>query len=850
VPDLKGMKVNASHSIAKAVFETLEGRTYMSGSIGLQDGVLTVKADPNTASRVQVEFAADHTYVQAYATETMQTFRFDQIKSLHLVGSNQNDMIYVDPRLGLPAQIEGLAGNDVIKGGTGLDTIDGGDGNDLIYGHGAISTGSGDDTVWSSDQGDTIYGGSGNDLLIGGSGTNVIYGGSGRSTLIAGQGSNTLIAGTGDQVLYGANGNDTLVGGTGHDTLHGGAGHNLLIVNSTHTIVHAMASDVVQRPKHAPPAREATPVVQAAPPKVHARSTTSATPAPVASPAPSGNVQSPQGTPVTTTAPAPKGSAPQAIINQMENTVIVGEGVNVNGLNSVLHNGTQLTAKYQWNFGDPTGRFNDLTGWNAGHVYDNPGIYKITLKVTDSTGQISTATSQVTLQADTRRVIYVDTHGSDNNTGASPDQAVQSVTHAFLIAGSNMKIEFRRGETFNVDQTVYINGNDQYVGAYGNGVAPVINRGKGDGTVTFFLSSQSHNTTIQDLTFDTPNAVTSGAAPKIGSQTIWAWGTNIVIRGNTFLNTDDAINASMRPTGVIVMDNSAPLITGLRGYFCWVDGTDWTILGNNVANSTREHDIRSSSMATDRVLIAYNVLSNPTRSDDPGEVTKCTINIREGRDLYITGNTLNDGTVGFGPGPWTPASDEVANVVVQGNLIHNGQLYLAGAVHHALVQNNVLDDTGQSQIHILPNEPDYPTRHMLDVTIDHNTGINNTSSGQFLEVSAEDLPGVLTVTNNLYIAPHLNFNAIANVAVLVTAPDLNDFKLISGNIWPTSNAPSGAVNFVNASWYAAGGQTPAQWDAHGNVQGDQFQNVAMPPSVYQTSLNGVIAGSAGLDLAA
>jgi hypothetical protein len=109
---------------------------------------------------------------------------------------------------------------------------------------------------------------------------------------------------------------------------------------------------------------------------------------------------------------------------------------------------------------------------------------------------------------------------------------------------------------------------------------------------------------------------------------------------------------------------------------------------------------------------------------------------------------------------------------------------------------------------------------------------------------------VLTVTNNLYIAPHLNFNAIANVAVLVTAPDLNDFKLISGNIWPTSNAPSGAVNFVNASWYAAGGQTPAQWDVHGNVQGDQFQNVAMPPSVYQTSLNGVIAGSAGLDLAA
>jgi hypothetical protein len=539
----------------------------------------------------------------------------------------------------------------------------------------------------------------------------------------------------------------------------------------------------------------------------------------------------------------------QAVISQMQNTAIVGEGISVNGLNSVLHAGTQLTATYQWNFGDPSGRFNQLTGWNAGHVYDNPGTYTITLRVTDAAGQISTATSQVYIQADNRPMIYVDTNGSDSNGGASPDQAVQSVVRAFQIAGSYSKIEFHRGETFDLNQTVYINGNDQYVGAYGDGTSPVINRGPGDGSVTFFLNSQSVNTTIQDLTFDTPNAVTSGPAPKIGSQTIWAWGTNVVVRNNTFLNTDDAINASMRPTGVIIMDNSAPLITGIRGYFCWVDGTDWTIVGNNVANSTREHDIRSSSMGTDRVLIADNTLSNPTRADDPDEVSKCTINIREGRDIYITGNTLNQGTVGFGPGPWTPDSDEVANLVIQGNFIHDSQLYLAGAVHHALVQNNVLDDTGQSQIHILPNDPDYADRHMLDVTIDHNTGINSGTSGQFLEISAEDLPGVLTLTNNLYVAPNLDFSGIANAAVLVTAPDLNDFNIISGNIWPASNAPSGAVNFVNGSWYANGGQTPAQWNANSNVQNDQFQDVALPAGVYQTSLNGVTAGSSGLAVA-
>jgi len=118
------------------------------------------------------------------------------------------------------------------------------------------------------------------------------------------------------------------------------------------------------------------------------------------------------------------------------------------------------------------------------------------------------------------------------------------------------------------------------------------------------------------------------------------------VRDNTFLNIDDAVNGSIKPTGVIVQDNTAPLLTGLRGYFTWVDGTDWTIIGNTVANSTREHVIRSNSMDTDRVLIEDNNLAKAWRPDDPGEVTKCTINFRSGHDIYIADNTLSGGTIG------------------------------------------------------------------------------------------------------------------------------------------------------------------------------------------------------------
>ena len=33
--------------------------------------------------------------------------------------------------------------------------------------------------------------------------------------------------------------------------------------------------------------------------------------------------------------------------------------------------------RYHWNFGDPAGRWNSLTGFNAAHVYDKPGSYTV-----------------------------------------------------------------------------------------------------------------------------------------------------------------------------------------------------------------------------------------------------------------------------------------------------------------------------------------------------------------------------------------------------------------------------------------------------------------------------------------
>src|SRR5205823_4129931 len=172
--------------------------------------------------------------------------------------------------------------------------------------------------------------------------------------------------------------------------------------------------------------------------------------------------------------------------------------------------------------------------------------------------------------------------------------------------------------------------------------------------------------------------------------------------------------------------------------------TDQVIVGNTVANSTREHDLRSTDNTTERILIYGNNLTNANRQNvDPADYPKTTINIRSGHYIYIADNQLNGCVAAFGPGPWTPAYWSAEWIVMDGNRMHNAQIYLAGNVHHAVVRNNWLDEEGTWQIGLRPLDPDYPTRMMSDVSIVNNTGVSNATTGNFLQVLGGSPRGII-----------------------------------------------------------------------------------------------------------
>ncbi|WP_412744213.1 calcium-binding protein [Krasilnikovia sp. MM14-A1004] len=122
-------------------------------------------------------------------------------------GSGGDDAVaYVGRDKAVTADADGVTGDDGAKNehdtiGTDVEEIDGGAGNDLLKGTGRR---------------DVLYGGRGNDTLLGGGGNDFLFGQAGKDHLEGGAGNDLL---SGDDNYYGGPATDVLLGGSGQDTV-------------------------------------------------------------------------------------------------------------------------------------------------------------------------------------------------------------------------------------------------------------------------------------------------------------------------------------------------------------------------------------------------------------------------------------------------------------------------------------------------------------------------------------------------------------------------------------------------------------------------------------------------------
>jgi hypothetical protein len=498
--------------------------------------------------------------------------------------------------------------------------------------------------------------------------------------------------------------------------------------------------------------------------------------------------------------------------------------IHLHGLRSTLDAGHQLTARYEWSFGDAGSEGNELVGWNSAHTYDTPGDYIVRLRITDETGVRATESLRVHVHPAARTVIHVSPDGSDLNPGTMV-APIRTVARAQQLLGDNVAIRFRRGATYSVADTLVINSSNVLIGAYGPGELPVL-RGQNGVTTAGIISvfGNAENVVIERIRFDTSlrpptNANIRGIRPS---------GRNITIRRCDFGDVSYAINSEFAVHGLMVSDNSAGL---LGAYFVWGVGSDHVYLRNHVRGSIQEHNIRLGGV--NRALVAGNDLTN---------TIKTTIWAMLGQDVYIAGNTLRRGRMIIGPDYLSGApSDRMRRCVAEGNLfLQEGVIVYAGAERIAL-RNNIIDFDGGEAFSVWGwHEP--MQRAARDVSILHNTAVNRSwFNGAFLRLGADARR--ISAENNLYCAPHLNGTGAG------TNVHSNDHNLQShyfhGNLWAWP-AQGDSCHLLST-----GGVPNWRWDAFNQTDLEQYRAFAdtdldewyQPqfPAIFTTHPPGVLA---------
>jgi hypothetical protein len=824
------------------VLETLEDRRMMSASptVGValnSKGVLAVNGSPTANTMVQINPWDNRTELQVNLNNNNVTYYpVSKIKQFAITVGDGSAYIYIDPGIDIPARIQAGNGNDQIRGGAGNDTIIAGNGNDIVYGKGGnneIQTGSGRDSLQGDRGNDTLIAGNGNDSIVSGGGTDSISGGNGNNTILAGWGHDYVAVGSGK---------DTIIGGTGNKIVYDAPNAGVGTLKTTPT-----SGSTTKTTGSSSTGTTKTTTTTTTGTGSSGGTTTTAPKKPTTPTAPT--------TPVTVTNPTtpvitlPKvgdsnAQAPVAVINTLAGPRVTSMAVNVDATQSTVGTGDFVTTNYAWNFGDAGTEYNQITGFNAGHVYDTPGTYTISLTVTNQAGLVSTTTQKVTITASTRTQIFVDSlNGSDANSGAA-GAPLQSLAAAFAKLGDNTEILLKTGETFNVNATLNSAFTNVLIGTYGTGASPIVMRSLGNGLGTIDTYGNTNGLTIQGITFNTPFAVANTAvATKIGIGGIYLGGQNIAVRDCTFLNIDDAINENGLPTGVVIQDNSAPLVTGIRSYFVWGQGAEDTIVGNFVANSTREHVTRLHAVA--EVNMQNNNFTNLSRqSVDSLDTSKGCIELQTGTFDWIVNNTVTDGDIRTGPlGLWgEAASTNNTNCVIEDNNLTDTFIFVQSGTHHAMIANNVINDVGGEAITI--NGIDDQGRESMDITIMNNTATNSATSGNFITVYG--VVNGIAMNNNLWVAPNIEVGSYGTAPVYVPGNNMSDFTQISNNIWPMpaklTGYVDGGINYIGTSPLGNGYLTAAQWDAQSNVGNDVFANMTLKGS-YQVTYDGLVAGA-------
>lgn len=462
---------------------------------------------------------------------------------------------------------------------------------------------------------------------------------------------------------------------------------------------------------------------------------------------------------------------------------------------------------YAWDFDDAaSGRWstsgrprNEATGFVAGHVFERPGRYTVTLRVEQPDGTAHLYRETVTVAdpaADGWTAYYVASSGADANDGRSEAAPFRTVERALQAVGPRTRVLFRRGDTFEVGATLAFTADGPaLIGAYGEGPKPVWR----------FASAARRGLQIgrrlanADLRFVDLELVGPGgdsaclfaeavrmSDPLFLRLAVRNWGRGLVLS-----STHEDF------TGTAVVDCAFAQMSQAWGLY--LGGSHAMILGNTISNPGGSHTVRIWYVCG--LVMSHNVLRDGGVHTLKLHSETYTGDGSVSRDIVISHNDFG------AAGPWTVAigpenaeSDERVERVWYESNIHRAdadtEVSLSVWARDVMVVNNFFIGDGGSRsytgVQVSRRGLEPPPR---DVTILHNTFYRGDRGGGFTGVRIGDEAERTTVRNNLASAPGVGRAALISGAgtglveshnllaesVGFRAPDTADFSLVAGS---------------------------------------------------------------------
>ena len=285
-----------------------------------------------------------------------------------------------------------------------------------------------------------------------------------------------------------------------------------------------------------------------------------------------------------------------------------------------------LPGGANWTNGSTKGSRNLATGPVAGHVFETPGTYTVTLSAFDGTNT-ATATTTITVTAisgantfcvSSNSVPVAGVGGCPAGATGAQQPDWPTLVNTYVTAGKAVLL--KRGDTFNASVSPNgIRNTGGLIGAYGTGVLPVITSSVASIGLIGFATLGS-DWRVMDLNFvqTTPN----NTSVAIGSDNT-APRQITVLRVTTtgFSHAVSLVLLTIPPDQIAIVDSNfsvgSTILASSYGLFCG-DCTKVMVLGNHVnigSAGTTNHNIRlegvvSFSYSNNTILAAAGVGSN------------------------------------------------------------------------------------------------------------------------------------------------------------------------------------------------------------------------------------------------